>query len=197
MQPRRRDASIYDPLVDLPFARWRGVDRLALGLVLLAVWSSTLPWFGRSVGSSEGRTAHFDANAWQASARWSVAIVVTALAGIVWLGLRMAGRADRWTGAASAVAIGCAIWLSVSRWVSIPGPGGPITTVTQLRLVVAFPAQLYGVHRDRLNIAHYCGYSADVRYGLYIGLVLMSALLLVILVASTRPRVPELPWLSG
>jgi hypothetical protein len=150
MQPRRREASIYDPLVDLPFARWRGVDWLVLGLVLLAVWSSTLPWFGRSVGSSEGRTADFDANAWQASAGWSVAIVVTALAGIVWLGLRMAGRADRWTGAASAVAIGYAIWLSMSRWVSIPGPGGPITTVTPLHLVVASPAQLYGVHRDRL-----------------------------------------------
>ena len=183
--------------MDLPFARWRGADWLVLGLVLLAVWSSTLPWFGRSVGSSEGRTADFDANAWQASAGWSVAIVVTALAGIVWLGLRMAGRADRWTGAASAVAIGYAIWLSVSRWVSIPGPGGAITTVTPLRLVVASPAQLYGVHRDRLNIADYSGYSADVRYGLYIGLVLMSALLLVILVATTRPRVPELPWLSG
>jgi hypothetical protein len=197
MQPRRREASIYDPLVDLPFARWRSLDWLALGLVLLAVWSSTLPWFGRSVGSSEGSTAHFDANAWQASARWSVAIVTTALAGIVWLGLRMAGRTGRLTGAASALAIGCAIWLSVSRWFSIPGPGGPITTVTQLRLVVASPAQLYGVRRDRLRVEHVPGYSADVRYGLYVGLILMSALLLVMLFGSLRRRVPELPWLSG
>ena len=179
--------------MDLPFARWRGLDWSALGLILLAVWSSTLPWFGRSVGSSEGRTAHFDANAWQASARWSVAIVITALAGIVWLGLRMAGRAGRWTGAALALAIGYAIWLSVSRWVSIPGTGGRITTVTQLSLVVASPAQLYGVHRDRLHVEHMPGYSADVRYGLYVGLILMSALMLVMLFGSLRRRGPELP----
>jgi hypothetical protein len=197
MQPRRREASIYDPLVDLPFARWRGLDWFALGLILLVVWSSTLPWFGRSVGSSAGRTAHFDANAWQASSRWSVAIVITALAGIVWLGLRMAGRAVRWTGAALALAIGYAVWLTVSRWVSIPGPGGRITTVKQLRLVVASPAQLYGVHRDRLRVEHVPGYSADVRYGLYVGLILMSTLVLVMLFGSLRRRVPGLPWLSG
>jgi hypothetical protein len=72
-----------------------------------------------------------------------------------------------------------------------------VVTRVELGLVRASPARLYAVHRDRLNIAHYSGYSADVRYGLYLSLALMSALLLVILTESVRWRVPELPWLSG
>jgi hypothetical protein len=190
--------------VDLPFARWRGLDWFALGLVLLAVWSSTLPWFGRSVALWSGTThsnGRFDANAWQAATHWSVAIVIVVVAGAAWLALRAAGRAGRWTGAASALIVGYAIWLSMSRWISIPGPGRPrfVIVVTRVEpgLVLSSPAQLYAVHRDRLNIAHYTGYSADVRYGLYLSLALMSALLLVILTESVRWRVPELPWLSG
>lgn len=80
-------------------------------------------------------------------------------------------------------------------------PGRPrsvivVTTVARPDPVLASAAQLYGVQRDRLTVAHYSGYSADVRYGLYFGLVLMSALLVVIAVESVRPRDPELPWLS-
>jgi len=37
------------------------------------------------------------------------------------------------------------------------------------------------------------GYSADVRYGLYVGLILMSALMLVMLFGSLRRRAHELP----
>jgi hypothetical protein len=186
--------------VDLPFPRWRGLDWFALGLVLLAVWSSTLPWFGRSVALWSGTThstGRFDANAWQAATRWSVAIVIVVVAGAAWLALRAAGRDGRRVGADRRVR-------DLAEHESLdldPGPGRPrfVIVVTRVEpgLVLPSPAQLYAVHRDRLNIAHYTGYSADVRCGLYLSLALMSALLLVILTASVRWRVPELPWLSG
>jgi hypothetical protein len=207
-----RSVTAYDPGVRRALRRWGWRDWLVLAALAAVVGTSLLPWFGRTVDWSDGRgdrTMHFAVSAWAGSEQWTIALLLAVCAGLAWLTARSWGRFETTAGLLALALVAMGIWLTVHRWHSIPRAGkGPyklVITVSHTGFavpdhvvpppnptvdLVAEPHHIYAIHRDQLNIEHLRGYSADVRFGLYLGLVAMSllALMLVAALATHRAR---------
>jgi hypothetical protein len=172
--------------VAFKIARWTWPDRLVLCVLVLVIAVSALPWFGRAVAEgdrAEFRTLRFNATAWEASTQWSIAILLAVVAGVGWLLLRAVGRAGPPVGLICLLLVGCSVWLTVRRWHSIPRASGHDAVITVvLPRFTSSPS--YVIQRDHLSIDHGTGYSADVRYGLYVGLLVLCALFVTLLVAA-------------
>jgi hypothetical protein len=160
---------------------WWGV----LACTTLVLAASLLPWYGIDwavLGSATGaRTGHSWANVWQFSSVWSVAVLLSAAAGLWWLWLRAPGQpwadpSGGWVDRhAARLALLAVVVLAVPWW-WLRGLG-PYRTVVVTWAGTPPPDEpaIGEIPRDLLFRYHAEGFHADVRFGLSLGIVALVA----------------------
>jgi hypothetical protein len=175
---------------------WGWRDRLVLTAGFLVLVSSLLPWWELRERIGVGGKSHdeyHDGNAWVMSTRWSIAIVIVVAVVAVWALWRsrasvpLAGRLVL----AAVTTVG--VYLVLAQWSAVD-----VVSDSPTREVITIepapptdPIIDAWMQRDQLRSYHSAGLSADVTWGLWVGLGAMLVVLVGLLVAGRRTPVAE------
>jgi hypothetical protein len=152
---------------------------------LLVIAASLAPWFRTRFASSDDWETN-TASAWQASAWWSLAVVLCLLAAAASLGSR-----NRYVrlgcAAAGIVAVGLTLW----RWRDIPTMDIANGDFGWVAVDPDTATRAGDIVRDQLELVHIDGLTQDVDWGLYAGLCSMAALSLAMYATARASRAPH------
>ncbi|HEX2316622.1 MAG TPA: hypothetical protein VHJ17_22955 [Thermomonospora sp.] len=188
----------------------RALAVLTAGALLLAV--SFLDWFGVAWERSEGLGDLAAVNAWQASTRWTAAVLLGAAGAVVWTAGRRVSTGRRGDALAAVLVLTgllCGLWqwwdareqgrgFAASRAYAevAPRPAAAEPSRTA-RIVISEPyatATESGIiRRDRLMSLDGAGYDSGPRAGFHLGMGLLVAELALVAGIPVRRR----PRISG
>ncbi|MGY0232177.1 hypothetical protein [Longispora urticae] len=172
------------------------------GIALLVVAASFCPWFYAefsTMAALDTAAGRHGATAWEASTRWSGAVLIAGGVGLAWLAARrFFAESTRWVAAGLALVAGVAVAMTVSVWSEWQPEGPPIdpnTTAMATGVVVsgsgsgagAGVSTTGGIVRDDLWVLRYGGVHRDFDWGFFLGTGLLSLLVVVLVLFALLP----------